>query len=698
MYEILVPSIEEYSDRDEFKLNSQIVKYIDFDETELLISAVIEKFIIIFEVQCSRIFTILRYLHAKIDAACFSPQYPQLLLSISQDCSFTIWDLSKLDKKKRRGISVFHSGIISSSNLTTLSFDNRNNNRFAIGDSFGVVYVWELTLVLSPYSCSASLLCKVDLINSLKNNIIPALMSSSLLLKEEKKLPLWASQTKMETKLQKDDNLSEQRRPLNFATQPVHSLSFTTPNNSFATVSSPIRGGGIRGVYGLMKGNVKDRIAASTSFLLASLPSALLLINLSTLQVRSLEENVNDLVSFFPSSCVSVHRQSCTCAVASMVEKKILIFPFSNEEEEESSEKISYQEGKEEKYQKGKKIRRGGKSKIENYEKIENIYPIKSPPRKKKLPRKENLRPSQATFDRLHRTYVERDAKLKALREFEHSVDLQTGQNLFVPQINPTNLKRSKNSKMYRNPDSKPVGEYLFDWKKKQIEKRKAMQQNQTNKRKMLRNGSSVSRRSEIIFAKSQKRKLKHLYQNLLKSKDVKQQLDITTADFSSVPKSTGAMVRRLFKNSENHFIEMNEFVNVIENGMVKWAGTHEGIELRHALNDFFRLVEPRRSEPVPSFTFRPKISRKSRRLVKAREKREEAEYSNFSNSLENEKTIAANEKKEDFFSDALAMIDSVQTSWEIEEEKEKVGAPEEQTRGKEEVVVKKKKNGLKTE
>eukprot|EP00941_MAST-03F_sp_MAST-3F-sp1_P004953 g4953.t1 len=356
------------------------------------------------------------------------------------------------------------------------------------------------------------------------------------------------------------------------------------------------------------------------------------------------------------------------------------------------------QKGKEEKYQKGKKIRRGGKSKIENYEKIENIYPIKSPPRKKKLPRKENLRPSQATFDRLHRTYVERDAKLKALREFEHSVDLQTGQNLFVPQINPTNLKRSKNSKMYRNPDSKPVGEYLFDWKKKQIEKRKAMQQNQTNKRKMLRNGSSVSRRSEIIFAKSQKRKLKHLYQNLLKSKDVKQQLDITTADFSSVPKSTGAMVRRLFKNSENHFIEMNEFVNVIENGMVKWAGTHEGIELRHALNDFFRLVEPRRSEPVPSFTFRPKISRKSRRLVKAREKREEAEYSNFSNSLENEKTIAANEKKEDFFSDALAMIDSVQTSWEIEEEKEKVGAPEEQTRGKEEVVVKKKKNGLKTE
>ena len=114
-------------------------------------------------------------------------------------------------------------------------------------------------------------------------------------------------------------------------------------------------------------------------------------------------------------------------------------------------------------------------------------------------------------FERLHKSRAEREAKLAAMRDFESTIDLKTGQRLFAPATGRAPINE-------RNPSSAPVGEYLFGTRHERNDIRDSLRRKQAELLRNMRSAPRMSKGSQRLHARVQRRRHWQLFGLLLPS------------------------------------------------------------------------------------------------------------------------------------------------------------------------------------
>ncbi|XP_070578723.1 WD repeat-containing protein 27-like isoform X2 [Ptychodera flava] len=113
------------------------VQYVSFSPSDNLVAACIDKEVIILDSGTERLDTTLEGHTARVNCAEFCPHYQSTVVSVSDDRTFKIWDISN-------SCLVYQSTIISASPFISLTMDLLNP-QFAVGSSDGQLRVYDLT-------------------------------------------------------------------------------------------------------------------------------------------------------------------------------------------------------------------------------------------------------------------------------------------------------------------------------------------------------------------------------------------------------------------------------------------------------------------------------------------------------------------------------------------------------------------------
>ncbi|XP_078000774.1 WD repeat-containing protein 27-like [Glandiceps talaboti] len=113
------------------------VQYVNFSPDDNLVAACIDKEILILDSKSERIDTRLEGHTATVNCAEFCPHYDSTVVSISDDRTFKVWDISN-------SCLVYQSTIISASPFISLSMD-MVNPQFAVGSCDGQMRIYDLT-------------------------------------------------------------------------------------------------------------------------------------------------------------------------------------------------------------------------------------------------------------------------------------------------------------------------------------------------------------------------------------------------------------------------------------------------------------------------------------------------------------------------------------------------------------------------
>ncbi|XP_038078106.1 WD repeat-containing protein 27-like isoform X2 [Patiria miniata] len=113
------------------------VQYCSFSYDDALVAVCIGCEVLILDSKVERLDTTLEGHMAPVTCAEFCPYHPATLVSVSEDRTFKIWDIT-------RGCLVYQSCIISASPFLSLAM-NTNSECFAVGSSDGQVRIFDLT-------------------------------------------------------------------------------------------------------------------------------------------------------------------------------------------------------------------------------------------------------------------------------------------------------------------------------------------------------------------------------------------------------------------------------------------------------------------------------------------------------------------------------------------------------------------------
>ncbi|XP_033101043.1 WD repeat-containing protein 27-like [Anneissia japonica] len=113
------------------------VEHMDFSPDDLLLAVCIDKEVLILSSQSEHLHTTLEGHTARVTSAEFSPHHEALVVSISEDRTFKVWDISK-------NILVYQSTIISGSPFLCLAL-NHESEQVAIGSTDGQVRIYDMS-------------------------------------------------------------------------------------------------------------------------------------------------------------------------------------------------------------------------------------------------------------------------------------------------------------------------------------------------------------------------------------------------------------------------------------------------------------------------------------------------------------------------------------------------------------------------